>query len=500
MEKSELMKICIGKGFLLSKDLLDYFCGLESSVVVEIIDIFYRIGVKEKILTKKLFDSNISRFSHLLADSRVVDVGENRSVKVLSKEVGFSKKVETFDFVLHFKSRYESVKKIFEERNIENLSSIRRIGVNNGSYSIIGCVVEKRLTKNKNLLIDVEDLTGNISILVNKENSGLFSVANELLLDDIVVFKVTGSSEMLFASDIIFPDSSLEEERFGESDSYVAFSSDLHVGSKFFLEDEFLKFVSWLNCEVGDERQKSIASKVKYLFLTGDNIDGIGIFPEQDRFLKIKSCKAQYVKFFELISKIRKDINIIICPGQHDAVWVGEQQNVISDKWVGDFSNMKNVFFVTNPALVEIEDGFKVLMYHGAFINRIIDDIQRIRVKYGHDNPTKVVREMLKRRHLAPSHGLADYVPSVEGDKMVIDSVPDIIATADQHRAEVGNYNNVLMVASSCWQSKTLFDERSGNNPVPARVPLFNLKTREVKIIDFGGSKKVKDNMEVLEK
>ena len=74
----------------------------------------------------------------------------------------------------------------------------------------------------------------------------------------------------------------------------------------------------------------------------------------------------------------------------------------------------------------------------------------------------------------------------------------DIVFTGDQHRAEIGSYNNVLMVAGSCWQSSTLFEEKVGAVPDPCKVPLFNLKTREVKIVDFshegvGDLEEVKD-------
>jgi len=97
------------------------------------------------------------------------------------------------------------------------------------------------------------------------------------------------------------------------------------------------------------------------------------------------------------------------------------------------------------------------------------------------------IKEILKRRHFSPTHGLVDYVPCKDKDSLVIDVVPDIIATANQHRAEIDCYNNILMISSSCWQSITPFEEKIGNVPEPCRVPLFNLKTREIKIIDFSG-------------
>ena len=125
----------------------------------------------------------------------------------------------------------------------------------------------------------------------------------------------------------------------------------------------------------------------------------------------------------------------------------------------------------------------------------IIEEIPEIRLKYGHNNPTKVVKEMLKRGHLAPMHGLCDYIPC-EKDSLVISPVPDIITTGDQHRCEVSTYNNVLLISSSCWQSKTTFEEKVGNKPDPCKVPLFNLKTREIKILDFSEGV---DNSKVVE-
>ena len=100
---------------------------------------------------------------------------------------------------------------------------------------------------------------------------------------------------------------------------------------------------------------------------------------------------------------------------------------------------------------------------------------------------------MLKRRHLAPIHGSCDYVPG-EIDPLVIDIIPDIVATGDLHRPEVSVYNNILLIASSCWQSITPFEEKVGNNPDPCKVPIFNLKTREIKIMDFSNKKKEENN------
>ena len=89
------------------------------------------------------------------------------------------------------------------------------------------------------------------------------------------------------------------------------------------------------------------------------------------------------------------------------------------------------------------------------------------------------------RRHLAPSHGSNLYIPDVNKDSLVIDKVPDFLVTGHIHKSSVSNYRNITLICGSCWQSKTDFQEKVGHNPEPGRVPIVNLKTREVKILKF---------------
>jgi len=94
----------------------------------------------------------------------------------------------------------------------------------------------------------------------------------------------------------------------------------------------------------------------------------------------------------------------------------------------------------------------------------------------------------LKRRHLAPSHGVSIsivYTPNAEKDPLVISEVPDVLCTGEMHRLDISSYNGVLIITGSCWQAQTPFEEKIGNEPDPAKVPVLNLKTRELKIFDF---------------
>ena len=488
----------MGKGFLLDREMLEFFSDFDEETILKLAEAISGIGIEERVITRKIFDEHSHKFKGLipldldggLREESFVELGledgasKRASVKLINAPAFPQKKVEVKDFVNHFRSRYEKLRNAFEGNNFENLSSIGKIGDNRGNYTLIVSVLGKRVTKNKNLFIEVEDMTGTSIVLINQNKKEVFEKCRDILLDDVVAFSVSGTKDMFFANDIFYPEASLPEKKHGEKDEYIAFISDIHAGSKMFLEKNLLKFVKWLNGEEGDSRQRELALKVRYLFMTGDNVDGVSVYPGQEKELEVTDMRGQYKKIESIIKLIRDDVSIIMCPGQHDAVWVGEPQPIIGDFWAPGLYEMENLTLVPNPATVELESGFKVLMYHGASMHGIIEEIADIRLNHGHNNPTRVAREMLKRRHLAPMHGLCDYIPC-EKDPMVIDPIPDIIITGDQHRSEVSMFNNILMISSSCWQSKTPFEEKVGNNPDPCKVPLFNMKTREIKMMDF---------------
>src|SRR3989344_3565420 len=502
----EILKLCMSKGFLLDKEMLGIFSGLADEGARKVVEALGGIGIKERVISKILFQENFEKIRQVLISEEGVEeiftffeesssfkrieekkekVLDSGNLKFLSASAFPQKKIEVKDFVNHFRSRYEMMRKIFEERDFEYLTSIRKIGMNRGNHTVIGCVLNKRMTKNKNLMVEVDDLSGTAVILVNQNKKEVFEKGRELLDDDIVAFSVSGNSEMLFANDIFFPEARIEEKRYSEFDEYVAFISDLHAGSKMFLEENLRRFVRWLNGEEGDKEQKEIARKVRYLIINGDTIDGVGVYPSQEALLKEKTSVGQYGLLADILKGVRKDIKMIMGPGQHDAVWVGEPQPIIGDRWAPALYEIENLYLVPNPSLIEVDGGFKILMYHGGSINRFIDEIPYIRTNFGHKSPTTVVKEFLKRRHLAPMHGAMDYIPCEGDDPLVIKEVPDIITTGDRHRLQISEYNNILLIATSCFQSITPFDEKIGNVPDPAKVPIFNLKTREIKILDF---------------
>ena len=133
---SEILKLCASKGFLLDREMLDLFSEMEFDNVEKIVEILIK-EVEGRVITKNVFDGHIDKFRDLLVVEGVGKVVEGEGVKILSAPSFNSRKIEVGDFVRHFRARFESIKGMLEKKDLDNLSSIRRIGTNSGVYSIL---------------------------------------------------------------------------------------------------------------------------------------------------------------------------------------------------------------------------------------------------------------------------------------------------------------------------------------------------------------------------
>ena len=263
-----------------------------------------------------------------------------------------------------------------------------------------------------------------------------------------------------------------------------------YVGSKMFLENQFLDFIKWINGETGSSEQKEMAKSVKYLFVIGDIVDGIGIYPNQEKELNVFDLKEQYKLCADLLSMIRKDVQIFICPGNHDAIRLAEPQLAFDKELAESLYNLKNTTLVSNPSMINIGSyngfsGFDVLLYHGYSFDYYIDQIESIRFGGGYDRGDLVMKFLLQKRHLAPSHGSTPIIIDIDEDNLIIDKVPDFFASGHIHKTSISNYGKTTMISGSCWQSRTSFQDKVGHHPEPGRVPIINLKTRDVKLMKF---------------
>lgn len=408
-----------------------------------------------------------------------------------SKEV--DKKVG--DFVSYFNARYKAIEKLLRNRQeLQNMTAIKRLAQKEQreAISIIGIVKDIEETKNENLIITLEDQTAETKVLVSKAKKELFDGAKSVVLDEIIgITGVTGKG-IIFAEKIIWPDvPAYNELKKSPVEEYALFLSDVHVGSKQFLLKSFEKFLKWINGEIGDEKQRDLVKKVKYIFIVGDVVDGVGIYPGQENDLEILDIFDQYKEFARLIAKVPRHIKIIISPGNHDAMRLAEPQLPIYEDIGKPLYELPNVVMVSNPSMITIAKtenfpGINVLMYHGYSFDHYIANVDEIRNNGGYDRADLVMKFLLKRRHLAPTHASCVYIPFAENDPMVISKIPDIFATGHLHKTSVSSYRNITLLCGSCWQGKTAFQEKMGHNPEPGRVPAVNLQTREIKILRFG--------------
>jgi len=418
-----------------------------------------------------------------------------QKIKILQSYNEEPKKREPQDFVDYFNNRYKALEKILKQRQeLKNIVSIGKISnkKEKESAAIIGIVSDKQITKNGNLVLLLEDPTGQRRVLVNKNKPTLFNEAKDIVLDEVVGVVGVNVDTIIFANNIIWPDTPTNRElKKAEHEAYALFLSDLHVGSAKFLPEDFEKFLKWINGEMGNEQQRRIAKNVEYIFIAGDLVDGCGIYPEQDKELTTRDVYQQYRECAELLKQIPNHIPLIICPGNHDALRISEPQPQLSRDFAKSLYELNNVIMVSNPSLVNIHSsgnfaGFDVLMYHGYSFDYFVAEVDSLRNQGGYDRADLIMKFLLKRRHLAPTHMSTLYVPDTKRDPLVVEKVPDFFLSGHIHKTATANYRNTTLICGSCWQGRTTFQERVGHNPEPSRVPIINLQTRDVKILKFG--------------
>ncbi len=416
-------------------------------------------------------------------------------VRIVSFYDAPPKKREASDFIEYFNIRFLMLEKMLKHRHaMQNIVSINRISnkKNREEVSVIGMVMDKQHTKNDNYIITVEDRTGSIKVLINKNRQDLHKVAKDIVLDEVIGITGVNGSNIIFANDIVSPDIPMvKDTKKCEDEAYALFLSDMHIGSKDFLKQDFSRFLKWINLESGTEEQKHMASKVKYIFIIGDLVDGCGVYPGQEKELEIKDIKNQYFICAELLKSIPGHIEIIICPGNHDAMRLAEPQPPIYRDFAEPIYNLPNVTITSNPAMVNVHSssnfpGFNILLYHGYSFDYYVTEVESVRNNGGYDRADLIMKFLLQKRHLAPSYTSTLYVPDVKSDFLVIDKVPDFFASGHIHKASASNYKGVTLISSSCWQGKTAYQEKVGHNPEPSRVPVVNLQTRQMKILKFG--------------
>ncbi|MGE5863093.1 MAG: DNA-directed DNA polymerase II small subunit [Nitrososphaerales archaeon] len=415
----------------------------------------------------------------------------NESFKIIYDSTDYIDPEEGVNgYISLFKSRFSKTLKILssrpESKRINKISFVkRRIRQKNNNYSennnlssngntsiIAGLVMSKRPKKN-NIELAIDDLTGIINtIALNEETIKLVS---KLTLDQMVMLEIENKGINYIIKNVISPDIPDHLPNKAKSEEYVVLISDLHIGSRYFKENEFLKFLNWLNSS-----DNEIVSKIKFLCIGGDLIDGVGIFPNQEKELYDSNIYLQMSHLTNLLEQIPKRIQVFVIPGNHDLGRRALPQPAIPKKDAEILYSWKNFTMLGNPSYIEL-NGVKILMYHGQGLDDIIATIPGL----SYSNPAEAMKTLLKSRHLSPIYGQRTPLSAEKEDMMVITEIPDILHSGHVHVMDVQNYRGTLIVNSGTWQDQTPFQQTMGIMPTPGIAIAVNLSTLRPFQIDF---------------
>ncbi len=383
---------------------------------------------------------------------------------------------EIKDLSSYFQNRYHKLKEMLTNKSeLKDVTSVKIATSLDDVVKIVGMVNDIRNTKNNHKLIELEDETGDATVLIHNENHEVFEQAERIVKDEVVGVVGSRKGSLIMASEIINPGVPRIDEKsmnFG-----TVFLSDIHIGSSTFLESAFQRFIKWINGDFGDEEQREIANNVKYVVVAGDIVDGIGVYPSQDKELTIKDIHQQYEEAARLFGDIN-DVKIIIAPGNHDASRLAEPQPAIPEDYAKNLHDLKTTEFVSNPALVSL-DGIKVLVYHG----RSFDDMAMTVKGMSHQQSELIMKELLEKRHLAPIYGERTPLASEIEDHLVIDDIPDVFHTGHVHINSYKKYKGIHLINSGTFQSQTEFQKIYNIVPTCAQVPVIN--NGSLKMLDF---------------
>jgi DNA polymerase II small subunit len=378
-------------------------------------------------------------------------------------------------FMALFSDRYSKLLRIMMQRSqSKKLTPIQNVtdGKLGEEAYIAGLLMDRRIDRDVTKLV-IDDPTGSVEVLVFKEE--LREVADSLLMDQFVMASVTnGKNGGFIAKDLLVPDIPEHIANRSKAETYVVLVSDLHIGSKYFMEKEFTEFVSWLSSP------DPVARKVRFLLICGDIVDGVGIFPNQDKELLLMDIDEQMAKAAQLLDKIPKHIKTFIIPGNHDPGRRALPQPAIPEKHNMNLWNRENFYMLGNPSVLEL-NGVRILMFHG----QSLDDVVGTTPGLSYAQPAKAMRALLRTRHLSPIYGKRTPIaPEVE-DFMVINEIPDIFHSGHIHVVDLEMYKGTLIVNSGAWQTQTPFQASVGINPTPGIAVIVNLATLKVSTKNF---------------
>jgi DNA polymerase II small subunit len=381
------------------------------------------------------------------------------------------------DFVSVFRDRYGRLSEMLRGRVTHRPAAAVADLSDNSDAAMVGMVADAYTTSGGHWRFELEDTSGTYPCMVLADSEPA-EKAPRVLCDEVIavegeISKRRGDDEgVLFVDSLQFPDvPRTYSPSTADRQVRAALVSDIHVGSQEFLADAWGRFADWLHSDA--------AADVEYLLLAGDMVEGVGVYPGQDEELDIVDIYDQYEQFSEHLKEVPGDMEVVMIPGNHDAVRLAEPQPAFDDE-LREIMSAHDATISANPSTVTVE-GVSVLMYHGVSLDELIAELPGA----AYEDPAKTMSYLLEKRHLAPQYGGQVRVAPEERDHLVIEEVPDIFHAGHVHKFGYTRHNGVLTVNSSCWQSQTEFQASVNLDPDVAYAPIVDLQTLDMGYAQF---------------
>jgi len=451
-------------------------------------DVVELVGVGSPFVTQEIVEEVLARRAPTLlrgpADRPVAltpAVGPAPGADFTVVREGFSgpSRAETpiAGFTRLFTSRFRQLAPAVRSRpGLENLRSVRDLRPSEAVQSVVGMVREVRTTSRQHhTLLTIDDETGSIEILVPR---GSPASRVTFLSDEVVGLKLRwsgGRDRLPTAAAVERPDVPATRPSGRSSRPRRAvLLSDLHIGSKTFLGRDWEALAEFLQ-ERGPNPE--LARSVDSVVVAGDLVDGIGVYPRQERDVAIPDVVEQYAELGRRLADLPSRLTIVAVPGNHDAVSPAEPQPALPAALTAGLG--ENVRMLSNPSTFSL-GGTLIAAYHGRGFDDLIPSIPGA----SYARPTEVMRRMLQMRHLAPIYGQRTPLAPAERDGLVIDPVPDILVTGHLHTYGVDRYRDILLVNASAWQGETDYQRMRNIVPHPSQATVVDLQNLGYATVD----------------
>jgi len=476
--QGELEKITerfIMEGICLAPEALDFLIKLEKPLeVVE--HIIANIKKSDNSLVVLTLDI-LKKYLHV-TNTTITQVTPKKLRRPYAKEISPNIKVRKCvtnaacrsnvdDFIKYFRSRLQKIRQIYVRNGIQ-VMRISDAYTAQTEVRVIGIISDIREWKNV-ITFELEDEDASIRVIVTSED--LKMRMQYVTLDSVICVMGKIWNGRLYATDIVLPDIPLDRKCNGSTEKiYALVVSDTHIGSKLFLETFFRRMLDWI--KNGNDNHQELVDRIKYVIFAGDLVDGVGVYPEQEKELQIRDIYMQYKKASQLIDEIPEWIEIIMIPGNHDATRPCLPAPPIFKDYAEQLYEKPNIHMLSDPVLVSIHDVL-FLISHG----RSLDDLLTTLPNATFSNPTKALKGILKMRHLAPIYGQKTPILPLKEDLLVIDDVPDVFVTGHVHVFDYAIYRNTSLISCSAWQDVSSYQKMIGIIPTIGKAILIDLSS-----------------------